>query len=154
MLASPSNVARSGEPMRLRKSRYALAGLLLAASAAAHERVYSLTDLGTLGGTRSRGLDINACGQVTGISSLKGDTIEHAFLYSHGKMTDLGTLGGSNSYGQGINDRGQVAGQSETGDGVFHAFLHSHGTMIDLGTLGGIGSDGEGIRALRWHSER
>jgi len=39
---------------------------------------YRLTDLGTVGGTRSVGYAINASGQVTGWSRTVGDTADHA----------------------------------------------------------------------------
>ena len=55
---------------------------------------YTVTDLGSLGGGSSVGLDINNSGQVTGYSTLPSGAT-HAFLYSGGVMTDLGTLGGT-----------------------------------------------------------
>jgi probable HAF family extracellular repeat protein len=61
------------------------------------EILYSVTDLGTLGGGFSQGFGINNAGQVTGHSNTS--TANHAFLYSNGQMTDLGTLGGNSSGG-------------------------------------------------------
>jgi probable HAF family extracellular repeat protein len=63
--------------------------------AAYHAFVYSdgaMQDLGTLGGTLSGGLAINASGQVTGWSFIAGSKAYHAFLYSNGHMTDLNSL--------------------------------------------------------------
>ncbi len=55
---------------------------------------YSLTDIGTLGGTRTYGYGINSDGEVTGYSTIGADINEyHAFLYHHGMMEDLGTPG-------------------------------------------------------------
>src|SRR5215471_10649460 len=56
---------------------------------------YSVTDLGTLGGTFSQAGTLNNHGSVVGISSLKGDTAFHAFFWRDGVMTDLGTIGGA-----------------------------------------------------------
>jgi probable HAF family extracellular repeat protein len=58
---------------------------------------YTVTDLGTLGGTFSLAGGINNNGLVEGFSTLSGDTAEHAFLWRKGVITDLGTLGGPNS---------------------------------------------------------
>ena len=57
-----------------------------------------VTPLGTLGGTKSEGLGINASGQVVG-DSVTGTGPTHAFVTTGGGfpvMTDLGTLGGHN----------------------------------------------------------
>ena len=56
--------------------------------------LYSVTNLGTLGGEYSFGTGINNAGQVAGASATP--TL-HAFLYTNGQMQDLGTLGGFNS---------------------------------------------------------
>jgi probable HAF family extracellular repeat protein len=53
----------------------------------------AIIDLGTLGGTSSRALGINALGQVVGWSELASGAV-HGFVYSDGQMTDVGTLGG------------------------------------------------------------
>lgn len=119
------------------------------ASAASAQTTYTITDLGTLGGSTSIGFGINSSGQITGSSATAGDTTRHAFLYSGGTMKDLGTLGGNLSEGAGINDAGQVTGDSDiTGDQGSHAFLYSGGTMTDLGVLpGGNYSFGSAINA-------
>ena len=108
----------------------------IANEAAAAPPAYTVTDLGTLGGTFSAGYGINASGQVAGYSFTTGFASVHAFLYD-GTMHDLGE-----GTGYGINDGGQVTGRS----GSDHAFLYD-GTMNDLGTLGGASSEGRGINA-------
>src|SRR4051794_8835410 len=52
-----------------------------------------ILDLGTLGGSRSRGQAVNDRGQVTGWAATTSGTNPqiHAFLYSNGLMMDLGT---------------------------------------------------------------
>jgi probable HAF family extracellular repeat protein len=56
---------------------------------------YTVTDLGTLGGTFSFAQSINDAGQVVGWSATTGDAAIHATLWSGGTITDLGTLGGT-----------------------------------------------------------
>ena len=118
-------------------------GLLFAASTC-FAQMYTVTDLGTVGGAFSYGDAINSSGQVTGyLETADGNTV-HAFLYSDGVMTDLGTLlpGGTKSVGAGINDRGQVTGGATPQE---YAFLYSGGVITNLGTLGGGYSFGQGI---------
>ena len=115
--------------------------------------LYSVTDLGSLGGsyrrsTFSSAAAINNPGQITGSSfSTALFSPTHAFLYSNGRMIDLGTLGSpaDSSVGQDINNLGQVTGFSLI---TPHAFLYSNGRMVDLGTLGGSESLGFAINDL------
>jgi probable HAF family extracellular repeat protein len=111
--------------------------------------MYSITDLGTLGGNESVASGIDSSGQVVGISRLVSMAV-HAFLWRQGAgMQDLGTLGGFNSQARGINNSGGVAGEAETGGNAQHAFLWSQGAgMQDLGTLGGVFSSAAGINDL------
>ena len=46
----------------------------------ARGQTYTVTDLGTLGGTSSYAYAINASGQVVGYSLLAGNSVGHAFL--------------------------------------------------------------------------
>ena len=141
---------RSAYPILLLSVLVICAGICQAA--AATPPAYHVTDLGTLGGTGSAGLGINASGQVTGDSGTTGDIESHTFLWtpttpngSSGTMIDLGTLGGTQSSGRGINTNGQVTGVSLTsGDAAYHAFLYD-GAMHDLGTVGDKSSHGNGI---------
>ena len=95
---------------------------VLMATAPAEAVLYTLTDLGTLGGPQSFAFDINDAGQVVGgadIPASGGPFPDfHAFLWdSAGGMQDLGTLGGENSSATGINNMGQVVGWSDTSAG-------------------------------------
>jgi probable HAF family extracellular repeat protein/T5SS/PEP-CTERM-associated repeat protein len=96
---------------------------------------YTITDLGTLGGTTTKGYGINEEGQVVGASQV--GTTMHAFLWDDGTMTNLGALGGQGSWAYDANDAGQVVGGSPLASGNNHAFRWQNGSMQDLGTLGG-----------------
>jgi probable HAF family extracellular repeat protein len=112
---------------------------------------YSITDLGTLGGTTSSGGGISASGEVTGyaytIPDATGFYSIYAFMYAPGgPMTSLGDpfvgVVTPGSEGFAINASGQVTGGAlaapdMNGVETFHAFLYSGGAMIDLGTLAG-----------------
>ncbi|MCA1659186.1 MAG: hypothetical protein LC642_01400, partial [Verrucomicrobiaceae bacterium] len=67
--------------------------LLLAFTRAEAQLSYTVTDLGTLGGTTSTANSVagqgqNAAGMVVGTSTTSDGT-EHAFLYVGGQMYDL-----------------------------------------------------------------
>jgi probable HAF family extracellular repeat protein len=112
---------------------------------ARHLLSYTITDLGTLGGTLSQANAVNSLGQVAGMSTL-GSGDQRAMLYQNGSLQNLGTLGGTSSAALGVNDLGQIVGQAAiAGDGASHAFLYANGTMSDLGTLGGGNSQGSAI---------
>ena len=120
-------------------------------------RRYTVTDLGTLGGTLGAAQGINDRGWVVGFATLPGDQIQHSFLWIDGVMTDLGTLGGPNSGGdQGGNFRpsmrGEVPGFAQTSDPspldvscpfpgpvlICLPFIWKDGAKTLLPTLGGI----------------
>jgi probable HAF family extracellular repeat protein len=131
--------------------------LLIAQAALAQS--YTVTDLGTLGGTYSIAYGMNASGQVVG-QSLTSTNYFHAFRTAANSAInpatdDLGTLGagGSTSDAQGINDLGQVVGLSSlNSDTANHAFRTAANSPInpatdDLGTLGGTYGIGFGINS-------
>ena len=126
----------------------AVAGLVtrqVAAEPAAAKTVYTVTDLGTLGGnTIAR--DINNSSQVAGQSQNTSGQLR-AFFWENGQMTNLGTLGGPTSAGRGINGSGQVVGFSRISstNNQMRAFLAEKGaggtmSMTNLGTLTGFSS--------------
>ena len=97
---------------------------------------YTITDLGTLGGTTTKGMGINEDGHIAGAS--QSGSYLYAFLWDDATMTNLGDLGGQGSWAYDVNDSNQVVGGSPLGGGNNHAFLwQQSGGMQDLGTLGG-----------------
>lgn len=93
------------------------------------------TQLGTLGGSNSYAMALNAAGQAAGSAQAHSGLI-HAVLFQGSTLLDLGTLGGSSSYGYGINAAGAVVGYSLTAANLAtHAFLYSGGAMLDLNQL-------------------
>jgi probable HAF family extracellular repeat protein len=125
------------------------AGSLLAALAIAQTPRYTVTDLGTLGGTSGSANGINYEGRVAGAASLPNGN-SRAFLSGPGAIYDLGTLGGPNSSEGGLNAAYQMAIYAETsktdplnenfcGFGTSNICLAANwnGTMTALPTLGG-----------------
>ena len=108
---------------------------LLSSSLCQSEELICLTDLGTLGGSKSLANGINDAGQIIGWSHTLGGE-SHAFLYQNGVMDDLGTLGGSESFAYAINGAGQIVGGADTTDDLlYHAVRWQNDEMLDLGTL-------------------
>jgi len=121
-----------------------LAGVALSPAVSHAQSLYTITDLGTLGGNQSSASGVNDAGQVVGTSTTTYG-VSRAFAYGNGAMIDLGTLGGDYSSASAINDQGEVVGTSTTTYGVSRAFLFANGVMYDLGTLGGDYSSASGI---------
>lgn len=122
----------------------ALATAALAALAVPAEATvpvyYSVTDLGTLGGTFSEANDINDLGQVVGKSVTAAGASRGFFWDSSTGMIDLGVLGGNSAASTAafaLNNNGQVVGQSGT-LGDYHAFVWTSATgMAAIGELPG-----------------
>jgi len=114
----------------------------------AHAVLYSVTDLGTLGGTASefegfdgsRGGAINNSGTVVGISETAGNAALHPFVWTSGTgMVDLTTVTGQNTLrtAEGVNDSGTIVGQVIVG-GHQHAYSYTTaGVFTDLGMVPG-----------------
>jgi probable HAF family extracellular repeat protein len=109
---------------------------------------YTVTELGSLGGSQALPLALNNRDAVVGVSLTTNNLAKHAFLFQHGKLTDLGTLGGTDSRAMGINDRGTIVGVSQVSGGntQYELFVYQHGKFTDLGSgysesvLGGVAS--------------
>jgi probable HAF family extracellular repeat protein len=107
---------------------------------------YTVTDLGTLGGTSGTyAYGINDSGEVVGYSYTTSGA-QRAFLYNNGTMQNLGALSGATglSEAQGINSSGAVVGTMVNSTGTLRAFLYENGTVHDLGSLGGAAGESEG----------
>jgi len=91
------------------------AGCLLAAFAIAQPQPrYTVTDLGTLGGTASVAYGINNVGRMAGGANLRNGN-QHPFLsVVGGLLYDIGTLGGPNGNVAGPNTADQLGGLAET----------------------------------------
>ena len=103
---------------------------------------YTITDLGTLGGTESFAYAINDPGQIVGKSRLPGDTSTHDFLYRKGELTDLSPLDSGNiqtGWPTGINDDGLIASGVVVGGIYYPALFDSMtGEITLLGSFGGL----------------
>jgi probable HAF family extracellular repeat protein len=123
---------------------------------------YTVTDLGTLGGTYSLAGGLSNSGWVEGFSTLP-DGYDRAVLWWNAAIMDLGTLGGPNSLAAyRPNNRGEAGGYAETatpdpygedfcGFGthlICRAFLWRDGVMTPLPTLGGDNGGGYGVNSL------
>jgi probable HAF family extracellular repeat protein len=72
-----------------------------------------MRDLGTLGGDFGAANYVNDAGDVTGWTTVPGDSTAHAFLWKHGVMTDLTGAGSSQcTVTEVINDRDQIVGHT------------------------------------------
>ena len=98
---------------------------------------YTITGLGTLGGSNSGAVGLNDLGQVVGRADTAGATEQHAFIWQNGALTDLGTLGGTYSHAYDINCSEKAVGLATTATGDYHAFLWQGGVMTDISTLPG-----------------
>ena len=94
--------------------------------------IYTVTDLGGLGGASAVGYKINGSGVVIGwAQTTSGD--EHGFLsINGGVLQDLSPLLNSDAYANGINASGMIAGTSYV-NGQPHGMLWSGSTTTDLG---------------------
>jgi probable HAF family extracellular repeat protein len=115
-----------------------LAQCCIAAPTAGATGGYTITDLGTFGGTSAEAYAVNDNGLVVGEADLpNGDT--HAFLYDGTlPITDLGTLGGTFSSARDVNIHDEVVGASDDAGSFTQAFSWTGGIFDPLTTDGGL----------------
>ena len=91
------------------------------------------------GGNSSVANGINAAGLIVGESTVNLDGVNHAVIWTNGKIQDIGTLtADGQSWANAINATGQVVGAANPADSNPHAFLWTRTNgMQDLGTLPG-----------------
>ncbi|HEX8323191.1 MAG TPA: PEP-CTERM sorting domain-containing protein [Tepidisphaeraceae bacterium] len=125
----------------------------LTAASVARAATYSITDIGTLGGASSFGLDVNTNRQVSGNSNITAaaataegatGTTLRAYSYTGGTLTNPGALPGSttNRFARGyaINDGGVVVGEFNNDSSRAFVYNPATGSMAGLIRLAG-GSD-------------
>jgi probable HAF family extracellular repeat protein len=111
------------------------------------QSLYSVKDLGSLGGSVAGALSVNRDLVAVGHSFLPGNSALHAFIDDGSGMRDLGTLGGPQAQARSVNASGDVVGWADVEGSTYHAFLWRGGSMRDLGTLGGTTSDARWVNA-------
>jgi len=82
---------------------------------------YTITDLGTLGGTESKAFAINSCGQIAGYATMTGGSTRPFFRPSN-SLIDLGVLSG-NGTANSLNSSGYVVGNSPAAPSNLRAFI-------------------------------
>jgi len=99
---------------------------------------YSITSLGTLGGSASRALGISEDGCVAGVSDMSDGT-QKAFMVPSGQaMMELPSPGGNYGLAFDANSNGFIAGQAKNGQGMMRAVLwQGQAQPHDLGVLTG-----------------
>jgi len=89
--------------------------IVISARLSAATPVYSVIEVGSLGGDLTTAYGINDNGDIVGQSKLSNGSsaVLHAFLYHHASrsVVDLGAQGGSESLALSINDSGTITGE-------------------------------------------
>jgi len=156
-------VVHLGVPLVIRTLLVCSMVMLMTQSSALAATVYSLTDLGTLGGTSSFGTALNDAGHATGYSlTAAGET--RAFYWTPGGgMQNLGIIGTGSSQGLDINNNNDIVGQTggkafrwESGTGMVTIDGANNGSANGLNNSdAAVGSRAITVstsRSLKWDS--
>ena len=94
---------------------------------------FTITDIGTLGGSSSVGYGLNNAGTVVGTARIANSSAWHAFRWENGVIQDI-----SGVYGEsmGVNSAGHAA-VSVSIDSNWRACVWADGVLTDIGSLGG-----------------
>lgn len=132
--------------MKHKITLYLLLLFILSITPLSAEALYTITDLGVLGGTYSTAEAISENGIIGGHSGVNEYNDSRAFRWTSGSMVNLGSLYDHRfSLGHGINDKGEVVGTSypEGLSPPTYGFLHLPepaynlpAGIHDLGNLG------------------
>ncbi|WP_414663355.1 hypothetical protein [Horticoccus sp. 23ND18S-11] len=108
--------------------------LFLAGLPCAHAQTrYTITNLGSLGGSTTQANAINAAGTVVGFDATSFQTAR-AFIYSGSTLTALPALNNARNEALGINASGVVVGTNTTFPNAdFRGFIVANGSLTDLG---------------------
>jgi probable HAF family extracellular repeat protein len=108
-----------------------LAPILVIAASAGASPLYTLADLGTLGGSSAMATAVNSIGQAVGAMATPSGYMD-AYSFSGSSATNLNFAGQAN----GINDAGQIAGTAQIGQQSYATIWHKGVAS----TVGGAGS--------------
>jgi probable HAF family extracellular repeat protein len=93
-----------------------------------------MKNIGSFAGTFTFPIDLYERGQIVGLSTLKGDQHQHAFLWENDSFYELpNTIGGKNSAAIQLNNDGVAVGWVSTSVGLLPqvAALWKEGEMRD-----------------------
>jgi probable HAF family extracellular repeat protein len=128
--------------------------LLAVTPAPAPQPVYSLTDLGSLGGGLSTASGMNSQGQVVGASTVASGTY-HAFLYTSGAMKDLSPSDYASDFSVAVavNSAGTAVGTVYVGKNEddrfqFAACTFAGGSLTKLASPGEVSTPGYAAYAI------
>ena len=83
---------------------------------------YTVTDLGTLGGSQSKALGLDNCGRVVGESNPTGSGATRPFIWSDGQMTDINASEGREGTAAAVVN-GTAVGTTRTSTGAQLPFI-------------------------------